>query len=141
MHVCTLSLSLCSVQAMQGAGGCLRPAHLWMLACGPVTAAALGRQDTLRLTRPALLAWLERRLRPHAPGGEADQLAFAAWLRARHAAGELAFSFKEPMSGAAGAGEQTRGNIVGFIQQGQHTPEDVPASHPLRQAVLSDTEV
>jgi hypothetical protein len=135
------SLRLQCVQAMQGAGGSLRQAHVFMLVCGAVTAAATGRQDTLRLTRPALLAWLERRLRPHAPGGEADQLAFAAWLRARHAAGELAFSFKEPMSGAAGAGGQMRGDAVSFIQPGQHTREDVPASHPPCQAILPETEV
>ena len=79
-------------------------------------------QDTLALTRPALLAWLERRLRPGAPGGEAAQLEFAGWLRAQHAAGAVSFEFKGPPHGVpgaeAGAGEV--GNIVSLpVQRGR----------------------
>ncbi|KAK9826744.1 hypothetical protein WJX81_004019 [Elliptochloris bilobata] len=89
-------------------------------ACGRGTAS---RQDTLALTRPALLAWLERRLRPDAPGGEAAQLEFAAWLRAQHAAGAVSFEFKGqplPSAGVAGSSEELQGNIVSLAGQQQY---------------------
>lgn len=86
----------------------------------PTTANRLGgAQDTLALTRPALLAWLERRLRPDAPGGEAAQLDFAGWLRAQHAAGAVSFEFKGLPHGAPGAeaGDGEMGNIVSLPAQ------------------------
>lgn len=49
------------------------------------------------------------------PGGEAAQLEFAAWLREQHAAGAVAFDFKDgpaPDVAAAAAAGAARGNIV-----------------------------
>lgn len=87
-----------------------------------------GAQDTLALTRPALLAWLERRLRPNAPGGEAAQLEFAGWLRAQHAAGAVSFEFKGPLHAALGAeaGGGEVGNIVSMPAQRGRGEREVP---------------
>ena len=87
-------------------------------------------QDTLALTRPALLAWLERRLRPDAPGGEAAQLEFAAWLRAQHAAGAVAFEFKGPPQAAPGAeaaGQGEVGNIANVPALRERVERAVPS--------------
>ena len=59
-------------------------------------ASSLGSltQETLRLTAPPLLAWMEAQLRPGAPGAEARMRSFLRFTDAEEAAGAVAFSVK-----------------------------------------------